>query len=216
MLSDDEHFLVRMLAGVRESGDVHVHGRVIRIDDVKLAFFREVYALYPHAVLSVGTVLSVLSVFAVCAVDAVFAVLSYHLSEIYGGFVGVSDYQLSRFVDDGGYDSFAVCARIAFVALIAFVTFVALIALVALVTLVALRSVCAVCAVCSVRSVGADHLAEVFCSAVGVRGDEIAVGINGERFYSAFRFDFGRAGAQSSKPRRTADDAQKRKQSGQF
>ena len=204
MLSDDEHFLVRMLAGVRESGDVHVHGRVIRIDDVKLAFFREVYALYPHAVLSVGTVLSVLSVFAVCAVDAVFAVLSYHLSEIYGGFVGVSDYQLSRFVDDGGYDSFAVCARIAFVALIA------------LVTLVALRSVCAVCAVCSVRSVGADHLAEVFCSAVGVRGDEIAVGINGERFYSAFRFDFGRAGAQSSKPRRTADDAQKRKQSGQF
>ena len=208
-----------MLAGARESGDVHVHGRVIRIDDVKRAFFREVYALYPHAVLSVGTVLSVLSVFAVCAVDAVLAVLSYHLSEIYGGFVGVSDYQLSRFVDDGGYDSFAVCARIAFVALIAFVafvTFVALIALVTLVALVALRSVCAVCSVRSVRSVGADHLAEVFCSAVGVRGDEIAVGINGERFYSAFRFDFGRAGAQSSKPRRTADDAQKRKQSGQF
>ena len=184
-----------MLAGARESGDVHVHGRVIRIDDVKLAFFREVYALYPHAVLAVGTVLSVL---AVCAVDAVFAVLSYHLSEIYGGFVGVSDYQLSRFVDDGGYDSFAVCARIALIAFVAFV---------------ALRSVCAVC---SVRSVGADHLAEVFCGAVGVRGDEIAVGINGERFYSAFRFDFGRAGAQSSKPRRTADDAQKRKQSGQF
>lgn len=87
MLSDDEHFLVRMLAGARESGDVHVHGRVIRIDDVKLAFFREIYALYPHAVLAVGTVLSDL---AVCAVDAVFAVLSYHLSEIYGGFVGVS------------------------------------------------------------------------------------------------------------------------------